>query len=431
LKKWSVPVESLNNNRLHRQDKSAPKQEEFKLLTVRGRGDQISRWCDQMGETYTIRIAEFQKLINGLRRRGYRCIGPLPQQGAVIYAELLTKDLLPLGIIDRQSPGCYRLQNTPVPAVFGAHPGPVSWKTFLWPDFVPIFDALRTADGFEIRSAAVPPEKYAFIGVRPCDLHAIETLDLVFHKRPGLAIDYTCRRKNLFVVAVNCTSAADTCFCEAMGTGPEALSGYDLCLTELPDPVDHRFLIAVGSAEGMNLVGELKNQSATLSDLQKVRGLLSDTVKKMAGKLNIADVKDLLSGLWDHPHWSEIAARCLACGNCTMVCPTCFCTTVADTSDLAGRRAKRYRRWDSCFNLSFSTLHGGYVRSSIAARYRHFVIHKLATWVDQFGRPGCVGCGRCTTWCPAGIDITAVVGTIRQMSEVTGTKKEQGYVLNQ
>ena len=377
-----------------------------------------------MGETYTIRSDELQKLINGLRRRGYRCIGPLPQQGAVIYAELFTKDLLPLGSIDRQSPGCYRLQNTPVPAVFGAHPGPVSWKTFLWPDFVPIFDALRTADGFEIRSAAVPPEKYAFIGVRPCDLHAIETLDLVFHKRPGLAIDYTGRRKNLFVVVVNCTSAADTCFCEAMGTGPEALSGYDLCLTELPDPVDHRFLIAVGSAEGMNLVGELKTQSATLSDLQKVCGLLSDTVKKMAGKLNIADVKDLLSGLWDHPHWSEIAACCLACGNCTMVCPTCFCTTVADTSDLAGRRAKRYRRWDSCFNLSFSTLHGGYVRSSIAARYRHFVIHKLVTWVDQFGRPGCVGCGRCITWCPAGIDMTAVVGTIRQMSEVSGTKKE-------
>jgi ferredoxin len=384
-----------------------------------------------MGETYTIRIAEFQKLINGLHRRGYRCIGPVPQEGVVTYAELSAGELLPLGVADRQSPGCYRLQNTPVPAVFGAHPGPVSWKTFLWPDFVPIFDALRTADGFEIRSAAVPPEKYAFIGVRPCDLHAIETLDLVFHKKQGSAIDYTGRRKNLFVVAVNCTSAADTCFCEAMGTGPEALSGYDLCLTELPDPVDHRFLIAVGSAAGLNLVEELKTQPATLSDLQKVRGLLSDTVKKMAGKLNIADVKDLLSGLLDHPHWSEIAARCLACGNCTMVCPTCFCTTVADTSDLAGRRAKRYRRWDSCFNLSFSTLHGGHVRSSIAARYRHFVIHKLVTWVDQFGRPGCVGCGRCITWCPAGIDITAVVGTIRQMSEVTGAKKEQGYVLNQ
>ena len=135
-----------------------------------------------MGETYTIRIDEFQKLVNGLLRRGYRCIGPVPQQGAVIYEELSSKDLLPLGIADRQSPGCYRLENAPVPAFFGAHPGPVSWKTFLWPDFVPIFDALRTADGFEIRSAAVPPEKYAFIGVRPCDLQVIETLDLVFHK---------------------------------------------------------------------------------------------------------------------------------------------------------------------------------------------------------------------------------------------------------
>lgn len=381
-----------------------------------------------MGATHTIRITEFQQVINGLRRRGYRCIGPVLRQGVVVYDDLSRGELLPLTVADRQSPGCYRLENVSVPAVFGAHPGYVSWKTFLLPNDVPIVDAVRTSDGFAIRSAVVPPEKYAFIGVRPCDLHAIDTLDQVFAKSPGSVIDYTGRRKKLFVVAVNCTSSADTCFCDAMGTDPEALSGYDLCLTELPDRSDPRFLATIGSAAGKNLLEEVKTESATLPDLQKVRGLLSDTERTMAGKLNFADLKDLLYELLDHSHWADTASRCLACGNCTMVCPTCFCTTVADTTDLEGRQAKRQRRWDSCFNLSFTYLHGGCVRPSITARYRHFVLHKVATWIDQFGRPGCVGCGRCITWCPAGIDITAVVGTIRRTAELTGVKKEQGYV---
>ena len=97
-----------------------------------------------------------------------------------------------------------------------------------------------------------------------------------------------------------------------------------------------------------------------------------------------------------------------------MVCPTCFCTTVEDHSDLAGETAERVRSWDSCFTLDFSYVHGGSVRTETQSRYRQWMTHKLASWIDQFGTSGCVGCGRCITWCPVGIDITEEAAAIRQ-----------------
>ena len=120
-------------------------------------------------------------------------------------------------------------------------------------------------------------------------------------------------------------------------------------------------------------------------------------------------MQELLQGNLEHPRWDDVAERCLTCGNCTMVCPTCFCTTVEDHSDLAGRRAERKRRWDSCFTMDFSYIHGGSVRDQARSRYRQWMTHKLASWIDQFGTSGCVGCGRCITWCPVGIDITEEV----------------------
>ena len=133
----------------------------------------------------------------------------------------------------------------------------------------------------------------------------------------------------------------------------------------------------------------------------------------MGREMNTDGIHDLLLANLEHPRWEEVAGRCLTCGNCTMVCPTCFCTSVEDTSDLAGVSAERSRRWDSCFTMDFSYIHGGSVRASPKSRYRQWMTHKLATWWDQFGSSGCVGCGRCITWCPVGIDITEEVRAIR------------------
>jgi sulfhydrogenase subunit beta (sulfur reductase) len=135
-------------------------------------------------------------------------------------------------------------------------------------------------------------------------------------------------------------------------------------------------------------------------------------VTKMGRHMPEVDLKALLYANYEHPRWDDVADRCLTCGNCTMVCPTCFCTSVEDTADLAGEEAERWRRWESCFSIQFSHVTGGETRRSPRSRYRQWMTHKLATWFDQFGTSGCVGCGRCITWCPVGIDITEEVSAI-------------------
>jgi len=132
----------------------------------------------------------------------------------------------------------------------------------------------------------------------------------------------------------------------------------------------------------------------------------------MGRQVDTSGLKELLYQSYDHPRWDEVASRCLTCANCTMVCPTCFCTTTEDVTDLTVGHAERWQRWDSCFDPDFSYLHGGPVRRSGAARYRHWLTHKLGTWHEQFGSSGCVGCGRCIVWCPVGIDLTAEVAAL-------------------
>ena len=223
-----------------------------------------------------------------------------------------------------------------------------------------------------------------------------------------------------FIVAVNCAVAGGTCFCVSMGTGPKAEAGYDLALTELGGD-DARFLVAVGSERGGGILAGIPQRDAGPDHVAAAEAILARTAASMGREMpSPSGVHDLLLANLEHPRWDDVAGRCLTCGNCTMVCPTCFCTSVEDSSDLAGDVAGRSRRWDSCFTMDFSFIHGGSVRASPKARYRQWMTHKLATWWDQFGTSGCVGCGRCITWCPVGIDITEEVRAIGETAP-TGT----------
>jgi ferredoxin len=226
------------------------------------------------------------------------------------------------------------------------------------------------------------------------------------------------RRRDAFIVAVNCGEPGGTCFCTSMGTGPKADAGFDLALTELIDEARHEFLVEVGSEAGGDVLARLPHRAASSADLAAAEAVVERTRNAMGRELETDGLKELLQANSTHPRWDDVAERCLTCGNCTSVCPTCFCTTVEDHSDLTGSSAERIRKWDSCFTMDFSYIHGGSVRNTGSSRYRQWITHKLANWIDQFGTSGCVGCGRCITWCPVGIDITVEAAAIRATPQV-------------
>jgi ferredoxin len=252
------------------------------------------------------------------------------------------------------------------------------------------------------------------IGVRPCDLQALAVYDAVFGKGPYVDEVYLLDRRNMLVISVNCSSPGRTCFCTSMNTGPKATSGFDLSLTEVLDSKGHRFLAETGSSRGDELLGMLPVTEPTGQDIEECQRVLERAAGNIEKSLNTENIGQILYGKFDDPRWEETGSRCLSCGNCTMVCPTCFCTTVEDRTDLFGDHAERISKWDSCYTLDYSYIHGGSIRPSAAARYRQWMMHKLVYWPDQFGMSGCVGCGRCITWCPAGIDITEETGALRK-----------------
>jgi ferredoxin len=184
-------------------------------------------------------------------------------------------------------------------------------------------------------------------------------------------------------------------------------------LTELLDG-EHRFLVRVGSERGAEVMQDITHGEADAADRDAAHALVENARASMGRTLDTEGLKeDILQNL-EHPRWDEVADRCLSCGNCTLVCPTCFCVGVEDTADLTGETVERSRVWNSCFSLDHSYVAGGSVRQSGRSRYRQWMTHKLATWHDQFGTSGCVGCGRCIAWCPVGIDITEEAAAVRE-----------------
>jgi len=360
--------------------------------------------ADQMG-----------KLIEALVRKGYEVIGPTLRDGAIVYDKVESVGDLPAGWTDEQDPGRYRLKRRDDDALFGYAVGPQSWKKYLHPAEVRLWSAERQGGTFRIlNNEAKPKPPHAFLGSRACELAAIAVQDRVLLEDKYRDPIYDQRRQGAFIIAVQCTQAAATCFCASMGTGPQVSAGFDLVLTELLGSKGHRFVVATGSDRGAEILAELEVVPATEKDRQEAGARVEAAAHQQVRSLDTTGIKELLYQNFEHPRWDNVASRCLTCANCTMVCPTCFCTSVEDVTDITGDHAERWRRWDSCFTQSFSYIHGGSVRTSAKARYRQWMTHKLASWIDQFGSSGCVGCGRCITWCPVGIDITEEVRAIRE-----------------
>jgi sulfhydrogenase subunit beta (sulfur reductase) len=364
----------------------------------------------------TLDLPGLQELVDLLAGQGYTVLGPTVRQGAVVPGHLETVDDLPRGWGDAQEPGSYRLRRRDDEALFGYAADAISWKTVLFPPRELIWEGSRTEDGFSVAAGESPGHlgdpPYAVLGIRACDLHALAIHDRVLQERGHPDQHYAARRKDAFLVTVSCSDPGGTCFCVSMGTGPRADSGYDLALTELlGEP--HHFLARAGTDRGADVLALLRSRPADPSEVRAADEVVERSTQHMGRSMDTADIRTLLYENADHPRWDDVADRCLSCGNCTMVCPTCFCTSAEDHTSLAGDRTEHWRIWDSCFTADFSYLHGGNVRSSVRSRYRQWMTHKLASWIDQFGTSGCVGCGRCLTWCPVGIDITEEVAAIR------------------
>jgi sulfhydrogenase subunit beta (sulfur reductase) len=176
----------------------------------------------------------------------------------------------------------------------------------------------------------------------------------------------------------------------------------------------HVFVASAGSPRGEELLAALAPRKATHGEACLPAAAAERAAANMGRTLDTEWLPGHLAQSLEHAQWDDVEKRCLACSSCTMVCPTCFCVNTEDFTDLAAGAATRVRRWDSCFSIDYTYIHGGNVRSSRRARYRHWLTHKLGSWWEQFGTSGCVGCGRCITWCPAGIDITEEARALRQ-----------------
>ncbi len=366
----------------------------------------------EVGDRLLMDRGDFPAFLSALQASGYRVVGPTVRDGAIVYGDIRYETDLPIGWTERQDAGTYRLERRTDAALFGYVVGPHSWKKYLFPSHERLWTAHRTEAGFTVTPEPADETRYAFLGMRACELAALDITDKVFL---GTVHDpsYETRRQRTLRIAVQCGQAGGTCFCVSMGTGPGVTHGFDLSLTELLDGSRHEFLVVVGSPAGAAVLVTLPLRPASPDAEKQASRIVAATAASMGRAMETVGLRDLLVSQPDHPAWDRVAKRCLSCTNCTMACPTCFCHTTEEVPSLDADTAERWRRWDSCFNLEFTKLHTASVRTSGMSRYRQWLTHKLGTWNDQFGTSGCVGCGRCITWCPVGIDITEEVAALR------------------
>ncbi len=362
-----------------------------------------------MAEIRFLPKARLGELIGALRARGYAVLGPTVRDGGVVFAELESVADLPVGQRDVQAPGRYRLGAGVDGEIFGVVNGAGSLKPSFFAPEEPLLELRRERRGFRLTPLAPQVPKVAILGARACDLAAVAMQDRIFLSARHPDSHYAARRAEAVFIAVNCTRAASTCFCTSMATGPRAERGFDLALTEL----DEGFVVEVGTAFGASLVAALGLVDCDQTRRAQGEERVAACAHGMQRRLETSDLPALLYERLEHPRWEEVATRCLSCTNCTMVCPTCFCCAVNDDTAIDGETTRRVRCWDSCFSHAHAQITGKNFRPTVRDRYRQWLTHKLGSWIDQFGSSGCVGCGRCITACPTGIDLTEELAALR------------------
>ena len=334
-------------------------------------------------------------MVDALLADGRTVVAPTLRDGAVTLGEIHSAADVAIGWRAETAPGRYRLVADRDGLIFGASVGPTSTKRWRSPPETIAWTGRREPGGFSGGVPTQSPPRMAFIGLRGCDLAARVLYDRAVGAAPS----------EDFIVGVECTEPGSTCFCVSMGTGPGISEGADLVVTEILEP-SHLLVTRACTPRGADMLEVLGGRPPSAAEEDAAWSQVAAAARGMSNGID-PDAAAAALRLPSPQGWEDVAARCLACGNCTMVCPTCFCTTTVDHTTPDASQASRVRLWDSCFSLAFSEVHGGPARASTASRYRQWISHKLSWWWDQFGASGCVGCGRCIVWCPVGIDIRA------------------------
>jgi formate hydrogenlyase subunit 6/NADH:ubiquinone oxidoreductase subunit I len=245
----------------------------------------------------------------------------------------------------------------------------------------------------------VGPEKPpVLVGARGCELRALSLLDWVFLEGDFVDPFYKARREALLVVASDCVAFAPSCFCTLLGEKPYPTGGYDLNLS----PIEGGYVVEAGSPRGEKAASEYLGSApeATAEQLEE-----RDRIR----------MSELVAQVIEAKGWNPTMAKCVECGACTNICPTCYCFYLYDQqSELSDETKERVRFWDSCLFADYARMAGvGGVkanpRAAFVSRYRNRFLHKYAWQYQQVGRLGCVGCGRCFDACAGGIDLREVL----------------------
>lgn len=361
-----------------------------------------------MNKNYFLPYEKLDQFI-GLVANDFRLIGPTVKQQQIVYADIKHAAQLPWGYVDTQQAGSYQLQKTEQQTVFGWVNGAQGIKPSLFKSTELLWKVERDTQGKLIFKPVEPKqEALAFFGIRPCDLRALLIQDKVFLDAENTDAHYATYRNNNFIIVANCTRSSNNCFCVAMQGYPKAESHFDIALTEIAAG----FIFEIGSEKALAYCKQLQLKKAAKKQVQFATQQIDAAAAMQTKKIDpVQDPKKLMRRL-DHPYWDEVAKQCLSCGNCTQVCPTCFCHDEVEQPNLAGDNSEHSREWGSCFTQGHSYIHGKTIRPDIKSRYKQWLTHKFSTWHDQFGTSGCVGCGRCISWCPTGIDVTHVIQKI-------------------
>ncbi len=274
---------------------------------------------------------------------------------------------------------------------------------------LPQLETLLRYDGDEGELAATPAEtKRLLVGVRPCDARALSLMAKVYAGARGFADPHFAgRREKTTLVVFACDKPAATCFCTSTGGGPGDAAGADVMAYQAGDD----YVLAAVSAKGEELWEALQLDDASPEETEKAKTAYAEVAEGMKPLWGLAEVRARLAANFDAAAWEEVAARCLSCGACTFVCPSCHCFDVADEGKRG--RGARLRFWDACTQPLF-TLHasGHNPRARKSQRYRQRVLHKFYYFHENWGENLCVGCGRCVVACPTNVDIREAVALV-------------------